>query len=112
MLCPTCQRVSNLLTSEPHDLGQSAVFIDRETLHESKCELWAVLSKLLPAEDPHERRFTVSGERILGREIHVFAVQKLSDDGSSYDVEMKFTRHTHTPSPLTLANITICNSPG
>lgn len=90
------------------------VLMDREVLHESakECELCAVLSKLLPAEDPHERRFTVSGERILGREIHIIAGQKLSDDGSFYNVEMEFTRHTHTPSPLTLANVSICNSPG
>lgn len=90
------------------------VWKDREGLHATakECELCAVFSKLLPAEDPHERRFTESGEFISGREIHLHAEKKLSDDGSSYNLEMEFTRHTHTPSPLTLANVTICNNPG
>lgn len=90
------------------------VWMDREDLYRSakQCELCAVFSELLPAEDPHEHRFTLSGECISGREIHVTAGQKLSDDGSSYNVEMEFTRHTHTPSPLTLANVIICNNPG
>lgn len=88
--------------------------MDREELDESakSCELCAVFSKLLPPEGPHEQRFTIFGELISGREIHVVAEQKLSNDGSFYNVEIKFTRHTHTPSPLTLANVTICNNPG
>lgn len=90
------------------------IYVDREALHESakECELCAVFSKVLPAEDPYERRFTESGRLILGREIHVLAEGKLSDDGSFYNMEIEFTRHTHTPSPLTLANVTICDSPG
>lgn len=90
------------------------LYKDREALDTSakQCELCAVFSKLLPAEDPHEDRFTLYGEIISGREIHIDAAQKLSDDGSFYKVEIELTRHTHTPSPWTMANITICNNPG
>lgn len=89
------------------------MWVDREALNESakECELCAVFSKLVPAEEPHEIRFTY-GQRISDREIHIHAAQKLSDDGSFYNVEIEFTRHTYMPSPLTLANVTICNNPG
>lgn len=114
MLCRICQKVSRLLESEPYHIGEKMMWMDGEELHESakQCELCEVFSKLLPAEELYKRFLGTSGVPIRGREIRVLAEQKLSDDGSVYNVEIKFARHTHTPSPSTLARVIIRNNAG